>query len=64
MFYGAKNGTVPIGDTEMDYLTFGTGSEALILIPGVGDGFQTARHMAIPFALLYRSFARRFTVYA
>lgn len=64
MFYGAKNGRIPIGDTDMDYLTFGTGGEALILIPGVGDGFQTARGMAIPFALMYRVFAKRFRVYA
>lgn len=59
----ARNGrlTLPVG--EMDYIRFGRGARALVMIPGVGDGLKTVRGMALPFALLYRSLARDFTVY-
>lgn len=35
----------------------------MIMLPGVGDGLQTVKGMALPFALLYRSLAKDFTVY-
>lgn len=59
----AKNGrlTLPCGD--MDYIRFGRGSRALVMIPGVGDGLKTVKGMALPFALMYRRLARDFTVY-
>jgi len=41
MLLNAKNGTVMIGDTEMDYISFGKGSEILIILPGLGDGLST-----------------------
>lgn len=63
MFYRAKNGCVDIGNAGMDYISFGAGGKNLIMIPGVGDGLKTAKGMAVPFALLYRSFARDYKVY-
>ena len=63
MFYHAKNGNLKIDETDMDYISFGTGKKILVMIPGVGDGLKTAKGMAIPFAILYRSFAKDYTVY-
>ena len=63
MFYHAKNGNLEIDDTDMDYISFGNGKKTLIMIPGLGDGLKTAKGMAIPFAFLYRSFAKDYTVY-
>ena len=63
MFYNAVNGTVPIDGTEMEYVAFGKGSKALIMIPGLGEGLQTVGGTAIPFALLYRRLAKDFRIY-
>ena len=63
MLYNAKNGTLPIDGTTMDYVRFGTGKEILIMLPGLGDGLRTVRDTALPTALMYRMFARDFTVY-
>ncbi len=63
MFYNAVNGKVSLDDTTMDYVAFGKGSKALIMIPGLGEGLQTVGGTAIPFALLYRKLAKEFRVY-
>ena len=63
MLYNAKNGTLPIDGTTMDYVRFGTGMAVLIMLPGLGDGLRTVKGTALPMALLYRRFARDFTVY-
>ena len=33
MFWNAKNGRIRIGNTEMDYISFGRGNQDLIMIP-------------------------------
>ena len=63
MFYNAVNGTVPMDNTTMDYIAFGQGSKNLIMIPGLGEGLQTVKGTAIPFALLYHKLAKDFRVY-
>lgn len=63
MAIGAKNGRVKIDGTCMEYVTFGRGKRNLILIPGIGDGLKTVKGMAIPFAFLYRQYAKKFKVY-
>ena len=63
MLYNAKNGTLPIDGTTMDYVRFGTGKEILIMLPGLGDGLRTVKGTALPMAAMYRIFARDFTVY-
>lgn len=63
MFSHAKNGTVRIGNTDMDYITFGSGEEVLVMFPGLGDGLSTVKGMAAFFALAYRVYAKNFTVY-
>jgi len=64
MLYNAKNGTLKIGGTEMEYIRFGSGARVLIMLPGLGDGLQTVKGTALPMAFMYREFARDFTVYA
>ena len=59
----AKNGSVELSNGTMDYIRFGHGPKPLVMIPGVGDGLKTVRGMALPFAILYRSLAKDFTVY-
>jgi len=63
MFWNAKNGCVSLGDTEMDYISFGTGRENLIMLPGLGDGLTTVKGMALPMAMTYRMFAGDYKVF-
>ena len=60
----AKNGCLRLDDFEMEYVRFGTGKKALILLPGLGDGLRTMKGTALPMALMYRLFAKEYTVYA
>ena len=59
-----KNGTIPIDDTEMDYIVFGRGRKAFIMLPGLGDGLKSAKGMALPFSVLYRKLGAHYRVYA
>lgn len=63
MFYNAKNEKIEIEDTVVPYISFGKGKENLIIIPGVGEGFKMVKGVAIPFAILYRMFAKDYKVY-
>lgn len=63
MFYNAKNKVVKFEDCTINYITFGNGSKNLIFIPGVGDGLKTVKGLAVPFAFMYRMFAKDFKVY-
>lgn len=60
----AKNGIIPFEDTQMEYIRFGTGKQVLIMLPGLGDGLRSVKGTALPFGLMYRKFAKDFTVYA
>jgi len=62
MFYNAKNGSIPIGDTHMDYIAFGSGNRNLVMIPGLGEALQSIKGTALPFALMYRKLAKRYRV--
>ena len=64
MLYNAKNGTIPIGNAQMDYIRFGTGGRILVMLPGLGDGLRSVKGTALPMAFAYRAFAKGFTVYA
>ena len=59
----AKNGVLKLPTGTVDYIRFGNGEKQLIMLPGVGDGLKTVKGMALPFAFLYRSLAKDFTVY-
>lgn len=60
----AKNGSLKIRDAAFDYLVFGTGEKPLIMLPGVGDGFKTAKGMALPFSVIFRRLGAKYRVYA
>ena len=66
MLYQAKNGTLPLDNTEMDYIQFGSGARHLIMIPGLGEGLQSIKGTALPFSIMYRKLAGdyRVTVFA
>ena len=63
MFYHAYNGSVCVGNSEMDYISFGSGNKNLIMLPGLGDGLTTVKGMAVVFLMMYRIYAKEFTVY-
>lgn len=63
MFWGAKNGSVRIGDADMEYAVFGKGNSTLIMLPGLGDGLTTVKGMAVPMAVAYRMYAKDYKVY-
>lgn len=64
MALAAKNGVMPFGDTGMEYIRFGTGPKTLIMLPGLGDGLRTMKGTALPMGLMYRKFAKEYTVWA
>lgn len=64
MLCNTKNGTLTFADGTMDYIRFGSGNRTLVMIPGLGDGLRTVKGTALPMALMYRQFAKDFTVYA
>ena len=61
--YHVHNGSVRVGNYEMDYISFGNGNKNLIMLPGLGDGLSTVKGMALVFAIMYRIYAKEFTVY-
>lgn len=44
MFWNASGGSVRIEDTDMDYVTFGTGNTPLVMIPGLGHAAYEEAH--------------------
>lgn len=60
----AKNGILHFSDGDMEYIRFGSGKGVLVMLPGLGDGLRTMKGTAIPMSVLYRAFAKQYTVYA
>lgn len=63
MFCNAHNENIKIGNTDMDYVSFGTGKKNLVMIIGLNDGIFPVKGTALPLALAYRIFAPYYTVY-
>ena len=59
-----RNGTLTLKNGRMDYIRFGKGARVLLMLPGLGDGLRTVKGTALPMALMYRKFAKQYTVYA
>ena len=59
----AKNGTISLNGSQMDYIRFGNGPRTLLMLPGLGDSLRSVKGTALPMALMYRCFAKDFTVY-
>ena len=63
MFGNIKQGTIPIGESEMQYVVFGKGKRSLIIIPGLSDGLRTVKGTELILWYLYRKFDREFQVW-
>lgn len=63
MFWNAKNGCVKIENTEMYYASFGKGSKAFIVFPGLSDGLTTVKGKALFLAKPFAKFLKEYTVY-
>lgn len=63
MFWNAKNGSVRLGNTEMDYISFGKGRDILVMLPGLGDGLATVKGKAAVLALMYSVYAKNYKMY-
>lgn len=63
MLWNTKDGELVLNDARMEYIRFGRGKKTLVMLPGLGDGLRTVKGTALPMALMYRKFAKTFTVY-
>ena len=63
MLWNVKNGSVKIGSTDMDYVSFGRGSKNLIIMPGLSDGLVTVKGKALLLVWPYTKFFKDYTVY-
>lgn len=63
MIWNARNGSVPLGSTEMNYVSFGKGEKCLILLPGLSDGLTTVKGKALLLAAPYQLFFKDYTVF-
>ena len=63
MLFHAKNGSVPIDDTDRDYVSFGKGNNVFIMLPGLGDGLTTVKGMALILAMAYKAYAKDYSVF-
>lgn len=63
MISNAKNESLLLGSTTMDYVTFGNGKKNLVIVPGLGDGLKNVKGMAVPLSVLYKTYAKEYSVY-
>ncbi len=61
MIFNLKEDKLKISDTEIDYITFGTGKKNLIMIQGLNTG--GIRGAGLGLAFMYRIFAKEYKVY-
>lgn len=58
-----KGKTLHFNEKSMEYVAFGKGKDPLVIIPGLGDGLQTVKGIAIPLSIIYRILAERYKIY-
>ncbi len=63
MLWNAKNGSVPVGGTALDYVSFGYGNKNLILLPGLSEGLASVKGKALLLAAPHRLFFEKYTVW-
>ena len=61
--FNAKEGSVKVGGSSMNYVVFGKGSRDLVLIPGLVLGLKRVKGTSLQLALSYRMFAKDFRVW-
>lgn len=52
-----------LGNTDLYYVSFGSGNRTLVVLPGLSDGLATVKGKAGILALPYRKYFKEFTVY-
>ena len=57
-----KNYELRILEDRYDAVSFGSGSEHLVVIPGLGDGITTVKGKALLGSLLYRKYGKKYRV--
>ena len=57
-----KNGCVTIKDTDMYYVSFGSGSKNLVVLPGLSDGLSTVKGKAVFLKAPYKKHLKEYTV--
>lgn len=63
MIWNAKNGSVTLENTKMNYVSFGYGKKVFVVLPGLSDGLATVKGKALLLASSYREFFKEYTVY-
>lgn len=63
MLWNAKNASVKIGESEMNYVCFGRGSKSFVILPGLSDGLTNVKGKALLLAKPYKNFFDNYTVY-
>ncbi|MBO4876649.1 MAG: alpha/beta hydrolase [Ruminococcus sp.] len=63
MIFNMYNGSVTIGNSEMYYASFGTGSRTVVVIPGLSDGLTTVEGKALLLIKPYLRYLSKYTVY-
>ena len=58
-----KNGTILLDNTDLYYVSFGSGSKTLVVLPGLSDGLATVKGKAWILSLPYRKYLKDYTVY-
>lgn len=61
--WNARNGTVGLNGTEVDYVVFGQGDKPLVMLPGAGDGLKTVKGMALPLSAAFKKLGKSHKVY-
>lgn len=54
---------ISIYDTYIDCISFGSGKENLLIIPGLGESFIPFKYAKIPLSFIYRKYAKKYKVY-
>ena len=63
MIWNAKNGSVTLENTKMNYVSFGYGKKVFVVLPGLSDGLTTVKGKALLLASSYRELFKEYTVY-
>ena len=58
-----KNGHVSLGETRMQYVSFGHGARRLVVLPGLSDGLATVEGKALALSPPYLRYLGDYTVY-
>ena len=61
MFYNVKEDKLKISNTQIDYITFGTGNKNLVMIQGLNT--KGIKGAGLGLAFMYRTFTKDYTVY-